>query len=103
MKIKMVVERLSMDLKREITEHRIRNYDRIGLIEPAREDNNYRRFTDKDYARLRTAILLSDSVGVSMEIVDMILNKKDKDASKYAVRKAKQNIKDNKNIIDILE
>ncbi|WP_306233756.1 heat shock protein transcriptional repressor HspR [Agrococcus beijingensis] len=54
----------------------LRQYDRLGLVEPARTAGNTRRYSMRDVGRLRQVQLLS-SEGVSLEGIRRILDMSD--------------------------
>lgn len=60
MRIKEIAERLN------ITPRTIRFYEEKGLIQPSKEHNQYRSFTEKDIWRLQTVISLREA-GMSIE------------------------------------
>ena len=43
-----------------ISAHTLRGYDRAGLLAPARTDGGTRRYSDRDLARLRRILTLTD-------------------------------------------
>lgn len=58
----------------------LRQYDRLGLVEPARTAGNTRRYSMRDVGRLKQVQLLS-SEGVSLEGIRRILEMSDENAS----------------------
>ena len=65
MKISEVAKQLSKELKMHITEGTIRFYEKQGVFDFKREDNNYRDITQKDLVKLRkTFILANNGFGV---------------------------------------
>ncbi|AFH61800.1 MerR family transcriptional regulator [Paenibacillus caseinilyticus] len=71
MKIKEAAERLNM------TARAIRFYEEKGLIAPAKQDDNqYRRFSEKDIWRLQTIIALRES-GMPLEDIKKALEQSD--------------------------
>ena len=77
MMIKEIATRLQHDLGKIVNESHIRFYDKADIIKAKREENNYRKFTEKDYVALRLAMILSD-LGFSLEEIDGIVNKRKK-------------------------
>ena len=75
MKISEVADRMSMDLKVKITESMIRHYDNIRLIPITRKVNGFRDITDKEYALLCNAVILSE-LGYGLEEVRKLLSEK---------------------------
>jgi MerR family transcriptional regulator/heat shock protein HspR len=51
----------------------LRLYERVGLVKPARTDNNVRLYSDSDVERLRQIQRLT-SVGLNLAGVDMVLD-----------------------------
>lgn len=52
----------------------LRNYERLGLIEPQRTDGNVRLYSQQDVERLRKITRLTDELGVNLAGVEVILN-----------------------------
>ncbi len=51
----------------------IRQYERVGLIRPARSGGNTRLFSHEDVERLRQVVRLVNDLGVNLAGVDVIL------------------------------
>jgi MerR family transcriptional regulator/heat shock protein HspR len=51
----------------------IRQYERVGLIQPARSGGNTRLFSQDDIERLRQVVRLVNDLGVNLAGVDVIL------------------------------
>ena len=51
----------------------IRQYERVGLIRPARSGGNTRLFSQDDIERLRQVVRLINDLGVNLAGVDVIL------------------------------
>ena len=51
----------------------LRLYERVGLVKPARTDNNIRLYSDEDIDRLRQIQRLT-GVGLNLAGVDMVLD-----------------------------
>ena len=52
----------------------IRQYERLGLLKPARTDGNTRRYSDDDIERLQFIISLTRDMGVNIAGVEIILS-----------------------------
>ena len=52
----------------------LRNYERLGLIEPHRSAGNVRLYSPRDIQRLRQICRLTDELGVNLAGVEVILN-----------------------------
>ncbi|MSP14333.1 MAG: MerR family transcriptional regulator [Chloroflexi bacterium] len=51
----------------------LRNYERLGLINPARSDGNLRLYSERDLQRLRQIVHLTGDLGVNLAGVELIL------------------------------
>ena len=51
----------------------LRTYERMGLIEPRRSDNNVRLYSDKDIELLRQIQRLTQDMGVNLAGVEIVL------------------------------
>ncbi|MDR2869237.1 MAG: MerR family transcriptional regulator [Deferribacteraceae bacterium] len=51
----------------------IRQYERMGLLKPARTDGNKRRYSDDDVERLRYVLKLTREMGINIAGVEMII------------------------------
>ena len=56
----------------------LRQYERIGLIEPKRTRGNIRMYSRADVARLRTVQRLINDLGVNLAGVEVILQMREK-------------------------
>lgn len=61
-----------------IHQQTLRQYERLGLLEPARTDGNTRLYSDGDLKRLETILNLTRELGVNMAGVEIILNMRGK-------------------------
>lgn len=52
----------------------LRNYERLGLVQPTRSDGNVRLYSDRDVERVRKICRLSDELGVNLAGIEIILN-----------------------------
>jgi MerR family transcriptional regulator/heat shock protein HspR len=52
----------------------LRNYERLGLVQPTRSDGNVRLYSDQDVERVRKICRLSDELGVNLAGIEIILN-----------------------------
>ncbi|MDA1003577.1 MAG: MerR family transcriptional regulator, partial [Chloroflexi bacterium] len=56
-----------------IHQQTIRQYERIGLIQPARSEGNTRLFSHEDVDRLRQVVRLVNDLGVNLAGAEVIL------------------------------
>lgn len=61
----------------DITRDAIRHYEKLGLISPQRNSNNYRIYHEEDIGVI-TDILILKKLGISLKNIKNILKKKDK-------------------------
>jgi MerR family transcriptional regulator/heat shock protein HspR len=52
----------------------LRNYERLGLLQPTRSDGNVRLYSDQDVERVRKICRLSDELGVNLAGIEIVLN-----------------------------
>ncbi|MBI4302819.1 MAG: MerR family transcriptional regulator [Chloroflexi bacterium] len=57
--------------------HTLRNYEKIGIIEPSRSRGKIRLYTDRDVNRLKRVKALMDDLGVNLAGVEVILRMAD--------------------------
>jgi MerR family transcriptional regulator/heat shock protein HspR len=55
----------------------IRQYERLGLVNPQRTEGNTRLYSDEDIERLKFIITLTKDLGVNIAGVDIIINMKE--------------------------
>lgn len=72
MKTHQIIERLQDDLKIPIRKTHIHFYRKIKLVEPEKLKNNYSVFSEKDYATLLKAIMMT-RIGVGLPVIKEIL------------------------------
>jgi DNA-binding transcriptional MerR regulator len=78
MNINETLERLNQELPFPVKKSKLHFYNKIKLVSADREDKKYNAkldYDEKDYVELRLAILLS-YIGVSLEHIDLLINKK---------------------------
>lgn len=56
----------------------LRQYERLGLLEPSRTQGNTRLYSDGDLERLETILNLTRELGVNLAGVEIVLNMRDK-------------------------
>lgn len=52
----------------------LRNYERLGLVEPARSAGNIRLYSARDVHRLRTIVRLAAEYGVNLAGIEVIMD-----------------------------
>jgi MerR family transcriptional regulator/heat shock protein HspR len=58
----------------ELHPQTLRQYERMGLVQPSRTMGNTRLYSDEDIERLKFIITLSKDMGVNLAGVEIILN-----------------------------
>ncbi|MBN1356389.1 MerR family transcriptional regulator [bacterium] len=72
----------------------LRNYERLGLIEPSRSVGNTRLYSENDLARIRRVLTLSRDMGVNIAGIEIILRLTDRiDAMQTEFGELVENIK----------
>ena len=56
----------------------LRNYERLGLISPARTEAGIRLYSERDLDRVRQIIRLTEELGVNLAGAEVILNMRDR-------------------------
>ncbi|MBI3942373.1 MAG: MerR family transcriptional regulator [Chloroflexi bacterium] len=51
----------------------LRNYERLGLVNPARSEGNLRLYSERDLQRLRQIVHLTGDLGINLAGVELIL------------------------------
>lgn len=58
----------------ELHPQTLRNYERLGLVDPQRSEGNVRLYSQRDVDRLQKINRLTDELGVNLAGVEVILN-----------------------------
>lgn len=75
LKCKEILDRLNEVLPFKVHKHTILWFDNIGLVRCGRDGNGHRRYSEKQYGKLRHVLMLS-YLGVELRLIDRALNKK---------------------------
>jgi DNA-binding transcriptional MerR regulator len=78
MRTHQIIDRLQDDLKIPIRKTHIHFYRKIKLVDPVKLDNGYSTFTDRDYATLVKAVMLT-KLGVALPVIKEVLLNKNED------------------------
>jgi len=91
MRFKELVGRLYNETGIMSGKSKIGYYERLGLIAPRREGNNYRDFTDKEYEKIKFVSILTD-LGICTKDIKEAIRCKDGSVIRKKLEKKEKNI-----------